>query len=189
MENSSVLSLLSAKLPTLWCPRKIKSASTVIAMRVSYLSMIALVSNWRRPPSCSTAGTASRSEAPAPRYCLDAHFLTMASIPARMATMSGSSVSPYVHALRCRQHREACQIPLYTDSLNLLYTALEVPGPVCVPQYAAPFRVVLPALCPEQQGFYLSVLCTGRSLAAASVSCRSGCRCRHTPTDKGFLVL
>ncbi len=73
MENSSVLSLLSAKLPTLWCPRKIKSASTVIAMRVSYLSMIALVSNWRRPPvlnswNCQPFGSAS------PRYCLDAHF-------------------------------------------------------------------------------------------------------------------
>ena len=61
---------------------------------------------------------------------------------------------PYVHTLWRCQHREASQISLYTDSLNLLYAALEVPGPVCVPQYAAPLRVVLPALCPEQQGFF-----------------------------------
>ena len=92
MENSSVLSLLSAKLPTLWCPRKIKSASTVIAMRVSYLSMIALVSNWRRPPvlnswNCHPFGSAS------PSVLSRRTFLTMASIPARMATMSESSVS------------------------------------------------------------------------------------------------
>ena len=90
--NSSVLSELRAKLPVCWCPRNIKSANTVIAILVSYLSIMALVSNCLVPPELSSSSLKSHGSI-IPSVSSRLILFTIFSSPAYICTIWGSSLS------------------------------------------------------------------------------------------------
>ena len=88
-ENNSVLSELSAKLPVFSCPSIIKSARTVWAIFVSYLFMIALVSNCLVPPVLrSSASYPCGRTSPSDSFLR--RFFTMVISAPLILTMSGS---------------------------------------------------------------------------------------------------
>ena len=91
-ENNSVLSELSAKLPVFSCPSIIKSARTVWAIFVSYLFMIALVSNCLVPPVLrSSASYPCGRTSPSDSFLR--RFFTMVISAPLILTMSGSWLS------------------------------------------------------------------------------------------------
>ena len=63
-------------------------------------------------------------------------------------------IAPDVHTVRGDQNRQAGEVALDADALDLLYPALEIPVPVAVAQDAPSLRVAFPAPGFEVQGLF-----------------------------------